>query len=48
MLLDMLRARKLDPKRLVTHRFKLDQMLDAYNTFGHAADTGALKVIVET
>jgi alcohol dehydrogenase len=46
-LLEMLRARKIDPKRLVTHRFKLDQLLDAYHTFGHAADTRALKVLVE-
>ena len=46
-LLEMLRARKLDPKRLITHRFKLDRILDAYETFGHAADTRALKVLVE-
>ena len=46
-LLEMLRARKIDPKRLVTHRFKLDQVLDAYQTFGHAADTHALKVLIE-
>jgi hypothetical protein len=32
---------------LITHRFKLDQILDAYETFGHAASTGALKVIIE-
>jgi alcohol dehydrogenase len=47
MLLGMVQARKLDPKLLVTHRFKLDQILDAYETFGHAATTRALKVIVE-
>ena len=46
-LLAMLRSRKLDAKRLVTHRFKLDRILDAYETFGHAAETRALKVIVE-
>jgi alcohol dehydrogenase len=46
-LLEMLRARKIDPKRLVSHRFKLDQILDAYSAFGHAAETRALKVIVE-
>jgi alcohol dehydrogenase len=46
-LIEMLRARKIDPKRLVTHRFKLDQLLDAYHTFGHAADTRAVKVLVE-
>ena len=40
-------SRKIDPKLLITHRFKLDQILDAYETFGHAADTRALKVIIE-
>jgi alcohol dehydrogenase len=47
MLLGLLRARKFDPKLLVTHRFKLDRIGDAYETFGHAANTRALKVIVE-
>ncbi len=46
-LLDLVRARKLDPKRLVTHRFKLDQILDAYDTFDHAGNTRALKVLIE-
>ena len=48
MLLKVLKAKKIDPKLLVTHRFKLDQILDAYETFAHAADTRALKVIIET
>ena len=47
MLLNTLRSRKLDAKRLVTHRFKLGQVLEAYETFGHAASTRALKVIIE-
>jgi alcohol dehydrogenase len=47
MLLNVLQSRKLDPKLLITHRFKLDQVLDAYETFGHAAETRALKVIIE-
>jgi alcohol dehydrogenase len=46
-LLDILQSGRIDPKRLITHRFKLDQILDAYETFGHAADTRALKVIIE-
>ncbi|MEA3084395.1 MAG: alcohol dehydrogenase [Paraburkholderia sp.] len=46
MLLDTLRAHKLDPKLLITHRFRLDQILDAYGTFAHAADPHALKVII--
>jgi alcohol dehydrogenase len=40
------RSQKIDPKRLITHRFKLECILDAYETFMHAADTRALKVIV--
>jgi alcohol dehydrogenase len=47
MLLSTLRSHKIDPKRLITHRFKLESILDAYETFGHAAHTRALKVIIE-
>jgi alcohol dehydrogenase len=47
MLLDLLRPRKIDPKLLITHRFKLDCILDAHETFAHAANTHALKVIIE-
>jgi alcohol dehydrogenase len=47
MLLKTVQAKKIDPKLLITHRFRLDQILDAYETFGHAASTGALKVIIE-
>ncbi len=47
MLLNILRSHKIDPKLLITHRFKLDRILDAYETFGHAANTRALKVIIE-
>jgi alcohol dehydrogenase len=48
MLLNTVRSRKIDPKLLITHRFKLDCILDAYETFSHAANTKALKVIIET
>lgn len=47
MLLNSLRSHKIDPKLLITHRFKLDRILDAYETFAHAANTRALKVIIE-
>jgi alcohol dehydrogenase len=47
MLLNVLRSHKIDPKVLITHRFKLSHILDAYETFGHAAKTRALKVIIE-
>jgi alcohol dehydrogenase len=47
MLLRTVRAKKIDPKRLITHHFKLDAVFDAYDTFARAAETGALKVIIE-
>jgi alcohol dehydrogenase len=47
MLLSLLKSNKIDAKRLITHHFKLDQILEAYDTFGHAARTSALKVIIE-
>lgn len=47
MLLKTVQAGKIDPKRLITHRFKLDEILDAYDTFGRAASTRALKVLIE-
>ncbi len=46
MLLKTVRSRKIDPKLLVTHRFTFDQMLEAYENFGHAASSHALKVII--
>lgn len=47
MLLKVLRAGKIDPKLLITHRFKLSAIIEAYETFGNAARTKALKVILE-
>lgn len=47
MLLKSVQSKKIDPAKLITHHFKLDQILDAYETFAHAADTKALKVIIE-
>src|SRR5476649_3106939 len=47
MLFKTVGARKINPKHLITHHFKLDQILDAYETFGNAAKTKALKVIIE-
>jgi len=43
-LLTMLAAGQLDPSGLITHRFGLGEMLEAYDVFAQAADTGALKV----
>lgn len=47
MLLNILKSGKIDPKLLITHRFKFDDMLKAYDTFANAADTKALKVLIE-
>jgi len=47
MLLKTVQAKTLDTKKLITHHFTLDKIMDAYETFGHAVDTQALKVIVE-
>ena len=46
MLLKTVQSHKIDPKRLITHHFKLDKIMDAYATFGEAAKTNALKVII--
>jgi len=48
MLLKTVRSGRLDPKALITHRFKLGDILAAYDTFGRAAETHALKVLIET
>jgi alcohol dehydrogenase len=47
MLLKTVGSNKIDPRRLITHRFKLDRIIDAYDAFGRAAETKALKVIIE-
>jgi alcohol dehydrogenase len=47
MLLEVLRSHRIDPKQLITHRFSFAHILEAYDTFGHAAETKALKVIIE-
>ena len=47
MLLEVLGAHKIDPTLLITHRFKFEDILEAYETFGNAAKTKALKVLIE-
>jgi alcohol dehydrogenase len=47
MLLKTVRSGRLDPAKLITHRFQLEDVLSAYETFGRAADSLALKVIIE-
>ncbi|MGH8827159.1 MAG: zinc-binding dehydrogenase, partial [Jiangellaceae bacterium] len=45
-LLRMLAAGRFDMSSLITHRFGLDEMQDAYDVFSAPADTGALKVVL--
>ena len=47
MLFKNVQSHKLDPKKLITHRIKLDQIIEAYDTFEHAAREKALKVILK-
>ncbi|MBZ4191608.1 zinc-dependent alcohol dehydrogenase family protein [Niabella beijingensis] len=46
MLLKTVNAKKIDAKKLITHYFKLDDIIKAYDTFEHAASQKALKVIL--
>ena len=46
MLLKTVQSQKLTPSKLITHHFRLDQIMDAYQTFENAAKEKALKVIL--
>ena len=46
MLLKVVRSGKLQPSKLVTHRFAMNDIMKAYDTFGNAAKEGALKVVL--
>jgi alcohol dehydrogenase len=46
MLIKLLAQGRLDVGGFISHRFSLDDILDAYDTFGRAAETKALKVIL--
>ena len=43
-LLAMLAANQIDTSQFVTHRFGIGEMLEAYDIFSQAADSGAIKV----
>lgn len=47
MLLKTVCSKKIDPMLLISHHFKFDNILEAYETFGHAAKTNALKMIID-
>ncbi len=46
MLLKTVQAGKVDPTKLISHRFALNEILDAYEVFGNAAREKAMKVIM--
>ena len=48
MLIKAVQSGNLQPGKLVTHRFALDDILKAYDTFGNAAKHNALKVALKT
>jgi alcohol dehydrogenase len=47
MLLKTVQSKRVDAQLLITHRFKMGEILQAYETFEQAADTKALKVIIQ-
>lgn len=46
MLLKVVRSGKLQPGKLVSHRFAMNDIMKAYDTFGNAAKEDALKVVL--
>lgn len=47
LLLKSVITNKIDPKQLISHRFTFEKIIEAYDTFSKAADSKALKVIIE-
>jgi len=47
MLLKTVCAKTIDPTLLISHHFKFKNIMDAYETFENAANTHAIKVIIE-
>ena len=48
MLLKVVQSGKLQPRKLVTHRFALHDIMKGYDTFSNAAAESALKVILKS
>jgi len=46
-LMRLIEARRLDPTVFTTHRFALDEAMDAYDAFADAKTSGAFKVVLE-
>jgi len=47
MLLKNVSSGKLEPKKLITHHFMLQDILEAYDVFGNAGKEKAMKVIID-
>lgn len=47
MLLKVVLSNKIDPNKLITHHFKLADIMKAYEVFGNAGKEKAMKVIIE-
>jgi len=45
MLLKTVQSGKIDPRKCITHRFKLDQIMEAYDSFENAVKKKKLKII---
>ena len=46
LLLKLVMSKKIQAEKFATHFFTFDQFIDAYDTFGRAAETKALKVVI--
>jgi alcohol dehydrogenase len=46
-LMRLIASGRLDPSLFATHRFALGDTMAAYDTFADAANTGALKVVLQ-
>lgn len=47
MLLKNVTSGKLEPRKLITHHFGLNDIMEAYTVFGNASEEKAMKVIIE-
>jgi alcohol dehydrogenase len=45
-LLKLVTSSQIDAKQFITHRFGFDEFIEAYDVFGRASETGALKVVL--
>ncbi|HZN18915.1 MAG TPA: zinc-dependent alcohol dehydrogenase family protein [Micromonosporaceae bacterium] len=45
-LLRLVAARQIEAARFVTHRFGIEELMDAYDVFSRPGETGALKVVL--